>query len=290
MCVNNGPHLAPVIGGYIAKFLNWRWCFYVPGIIQGGLLVVLIFTFPETLFSRRDFNTLEGTSYMSKLGWRGKILDRHIGLRDFITPYRMAQYWAVTLPSLYWATTNTYGSALFAVTGSHLAAQLYHFDVAQTGLLMGIPLTIGCMIGEASAGWISDLILNGYAKRNGGYRKPEIRLVLMPGCLALLAGIIAYGPCVEDKRPWIALAICMGVAGFGQQVAATMVYTYTTDCYKPQAAEIGAVLNFFKSSMSMVADENESRMLIPVQYMRSPSASMPCHSGSIRAGMCRFPC
>lgn len=221
--MNNGPHLAPIIGGYIAKNLHWKYCFYIPGAIQGGMLFCLLFTFPETLFSRTDFNTLEGTSYISKLGYKGKILDRNISLKDFITPYRMIQYWAVSLPAWYWMTANTYGSALFAVTGSHIAAELYHFNVAQTGLLMGIPLTVGSMIGEATAGWVSDFIINQYAKRHGGYRKPEIRLALLPSCLTLVAGIIAYGPSVEDEKPWIALAMCMGVAGVGLQMAATMV-------------------------------------------------------------------
>ena len=250
LCVNNGPHLAPIIGGYIALNLSWRWCFYIPGIIQFGLVIILIFTFPETLFSRNpaDLHNHQKQSYLSRLTPRGKILDRKIVLKDFLAPYRMIRYLAVTLPACYWMTANTYGSTLFAVTGSHLAAKLYHFNVAQTGLLMGLPLTIGCMIGEASAGWVSDLIINTYARRHDGFRKPEIRLALLPGCLTLIAGVIAYGPCVQDTKPWITLAVCMAVAGFGSQIGATMVYTYTTDCYKPQAAEIGAVINMFKSS------------------------------------------
>lgn len=173
----------------------------------------MLFTFPETLFSRTDFSTLEGTSYISKLGWKGKILNRKIRPKDFITPYRMIQYWAVSLPAIYWMTANTYGSAQFAVTGSHLAAVLYKFNVAQTGLLMGLPLTIGCMIGEGTAGWVSDMIINAYAKRHNGYRKPEIRLALLPGTLTLVAGVMAYGPCVQDKKHWIDLAVCMAVAG-----------------------------------------------------------------------------
>ncbi|KAH8820654.1 major facilitator superfamily domain-containing protein [Xylogone sp. PMI_703] len=247
LCVNNGPHIAPIIGGYIALNLSWRWCFYIPAILNAGIWVALIFTFPETLFSRDDFSNLEGTSYVSKLLFKGKVLNRPIRLRDFITPYRMISYWAVSLPSIYWMTANTYGSAMFAVTGSHLAAQLYHFNVAQTGLLMGLPLTIGCMIGEATAGWVSDMLINAYAKRHNGYRKPEARLYLLPACLTLTVGVIVYGPCIQLHKPWIALAMCMGVAGFGLQVGATMVYTYTTDCYKPQAAEIGAVINLYKS-------------------------------------------
>lgn len=83
---------------------------------------------------------------------------------------------------------------------------------------MGLPLTIGCMIGEATAGWVSDLIINAYARRHDGYRKPEIRLALLPGCLAVIAGVIAYGPSVEHHDPWIVLAVCMAIAGFGLQI------------------------------------------------------------------------
>ncbi|OCL01889.1 MFS general substrate transporter [Glonium stellatum] len=247
LCVNNGPHIAPIVGGYIALNLSWRWCFFVPGIIQGGLLVITVFTFPETLYSRTELNTLGGRSYISKLGFRGKVLKRKIRPMDFITPYRMVKYAAVSLPSIYWMTANTYGSALFAVTGSHLAAKLYHFNVAQTGLLMGLPLTIGCMLGEATAGWVSDRVINVYAMRHSGYRKPEVRLALLPGCATLSAGVIAYGPCVQSQKPWVVLAVCMAVAGFGLQIGATMVYTYATDCYKPQSAETGAVINLYKS-------------------------------------------
>jgi MFS family permease len=247
LCLNNGPHLAPIFGGQIALHLHWRWCFYLPGIIQGGLLIVLLFTFPETLFSRRDLEHASQTSYISKLSFKGRIIDKKITAKDFIAPYRMIWYWAVSVPSWFWMTANTYGSALFAVTGSHIATKLYHFDVGQTGLLMGVPLTIGCMIGEASAGWVSDRIINQYAKHHDGYRKPEMRLALLPGCVTLVAGIIAYGPCVEARKPWITLAICMGFAGFGTQIGATMVYTYTTDCYRPQSPEISAVINLYKS-------------------------------------------
>ena len=250
LCVNNGPHLAPIAGGFIAQNLSWRWCYYIPGIIQAGFVVILFFTFPETLFSRTEFSSLEKTPYFKKLLFHGKVLRGRsvIFPKDFLAPYRMCHYVAVSLPAVYWATANTYGSALFALTGSRIAAVQYNFNVAQTGLLMGVPLTIGCMIGETSAGWLSDYILNAYARRHNGVRKPEIRLVLLPGCLFLLAGVFPYGPLVQEKKPWIDLAICMGVAGVGVQMAATMVYTYTTDCYKPQSAEVAAIINAYKSS------------------------------------------
>ena len=249
--ITNGPHIAPIAGGYIAERLGWRWCFWVPGICQAILWVVLIFTFPETLYSRADQSQLKRQSYVSKLLFHGKVLDRPILLRDFGTSLRMAKYAAVTIPCIYYCTANTYGSALFAVTGSKIGAKYFKFDVEQTGFFMGVPLTIGCMVGEATAGWVSDVIINAYGRRHNGYRKPEARLYLLPWCTLLCIGTATYGYCIQRHKPWIDAAICMAVAGVGTQVGVTVVYTYCTDSYKPQSSEIGAIINLFKSGKSL---------------------------------------
>jgi len=49
---------------------------------------------------------------------------------------------------------------------------------------------------------------------------------------------------------WVGAAFGMGIACLGLQVATTVVYAYTTDCYKPQSAEISTVLNTFRSIFS----------------------------------------
>ncbi|KAJ5814516.1 hypothetical protein N7474_006293 [Penicillium riverlandense] len=244
--VTNGPHIAPIAGGYITQRLGWRWCFWVPAIFQGVVFILSILTLPETLYVNDDTNRLKNKSYRGRLMFWGKVLDRPIERWQFLRPFKLLQYAPVTLPAIYFSTVNTYGSALFAVTGSHIAATIYEFNVAQIGLFMGVPLTIGCMLGEASAGWVSDLILALYAKRHHGYQKPEARLFLMPLCTFLCIGTATYGFCVQSSLPWIQSSICMAVSGFGTQVATTMVYTYCTDSYKAQSSEIGAILNFFK--------------------------------------------
>ena len=141
------------------------------------------------------------------------------------------------------------GSALFAVTGAHIATEFFGFELEQIGLFMGIPLTVGCIIGEATAGWVSDAMINAYAKRHNGYRKPEARLYLIPFTLLLGIGCALYGYCVQSGRPWIDAAVVMAISGVGVQVGTTMVYTYCTDSYKPQSGEIGAIINLFKSGM-----------------------------------------
>lgn len=147
-------------------------------------------------------------------------------------------------PTLY--SANTYGSIVFVLTASKITKKLYKFDVAQNGLLLGIPLTLGCLIGEACTGWISDMMLNRYARRHDGHRKPEVHLRLAFVALFLPVGLIIHGVCVANETPWIGLAVGMTVCSVGTQAATTLTYAYTTDCYKPQAAEVSTIINLFR--------------------------------------------
>lgn len=183
------------------------------GIIQAGLWVLVLFTLPETLFSRYEHSQLENTSYIHKMLFHGKVLDRKVRPRDFIGSLRMARYWAVLLPCIWYMTNNAYGSTLFAVTGANLGAKIYKFKVEQIGLFLGVPLTVGCFIGEATAGWVSDKITTFDAKRRGTNRRAEARLYLLPACTLLGIGTALYGFCIEHRRPWIESCVCMAISG-----------------------------------------------------------------------------
>jgi hypothetical protein len=211
-----------------------------------AVLVVFIFTFPETLFSRTEFSNLENRTYWQKLAFQKKVVDRPLHLTDFLNNFKMLKYVAIVIPCVYYMTTNTYGSLLFILTMPSISAELYHFNTAQTGLLIGIPLTIGCLMGESCTGWISDWMINRYAARHNGYRKPEVRLHLAFLSLFLPAGLIIHGVCVEKKAPWIAVAIGMVVTSIGVQAGTTLTYSYCSDCYKPQAAEVSTIINLFR--------------------------------------------
>lgn len=82
---------------------------------------------------------------------------------DFLKPFYMLKYVSALIPGLYYLTYFGYGTVLFAVTGAQLFAKLYDFSVSQTGLILSIPLTIGCLIGEFSAGWVTDLLVRRFA-------------------------------------------------------------------------------------------------------------------------------
>lgn len=212
----------------------------------GAILLIFVVSFPETLFSRTEFSNLENLSYWNKLAFRGKVLDRQLHLYDFLGNFKMLKYWAVLIPCIYYMTANTYGSILFVLTASKITQELYNFDPSQTGTLLGVPLTIGCLIGESCTGWISDWLINRYARRHDGYRKPEARLYLCFLGLFLPAGLIIHGVCVSKRTPWIGLAMGMAIASIGTQAATTLTYTYVSDCYKPQAPEVLTLVNLFR--------------------------------------------
>ena len=146
-------------------------------------------------------------------------------------------------PSNILDSANTYGSIVYVLTASTITDELYHFNTSQNGLLLGVPLTIGCLIGESCTGWLSDFLVNRYARRHGGYHKPEVRLQLAYLALFLPVGLIIHGVCVQNRTPWIGLAVGMTVTSIGVQAGTTLTYTYCTDCYKPQAAEVSTMIN-----------------------------------------------
>ncbi|GAB7341783.1 hypothetical protein MBLNU457_g0114t1 [Dothideomycetes sp. NU457] len=43
-----GPVIGPVIGGYIAQHLDWRWCEWITLIMSGLVFFLVVFTLPET--------------------------------------------------------------------------------------------------------------------------------------------------------------------------------------------------------------------------------------------------
>jgi hypothetical protein len=143
----------------------------------------------------------------------------------------MLRYITVLLPGLYYMTAFGYGSIIFSLTGASLFHEFYDFNVAQTGLILSVPLLIGCLIGEFNAGWLTDWMVRRYAMRNDGHIKPEARLNAMWGGLLVPVGLILEGVFLSHFKTvsWVGPAFAMGIASLGLQIATTVVYAYTTD-------------------------------------------------------------
>ncbi|KAK6849387.1 hypothetical protein PG995_013220 [Apiospora arundinis] len=263
-CVTNAAHFAP----WPAASLPRTWVGanasrsrdtdkVTQSYIQFGLFVITYFCFPETLYSRKvqdapaESNKSAVPSYVDLLFFRTRGRQtggRKVTLSSFAAPFVMMRYLCVMIPAVYYMTAFAYGSLLFAVTGSVVFRGLYGFNTAQTGMIISIPLVIGCILGECSAGWFTDWLVYRAARKDGGVRRPEPRLDALWLALLVPIGTIIQGVCIShaNSTGWAANAVGMAIASFGLQVAGTVTYTYCTDCYKPQAAEISVVLAFIR--------------------------------------------
>lgn len=235
LLITISEQVAPLIGGFIAQNIGWQACFYIPGYIQIGTFVFTIFLLPETLYPRmNDFGVApyKEYTYLDLLLFkRSRTTYRRLRLRDFTRPFEMLKYIPVVLSGVYYMTCFGYGTVLFALTGAKLFGEFYHFDIAQTGLLLSIPLLVGCLIGEFNAGWVTDWMSNRYARKHNGERLPEARLNAIWGALLIPVGIIIEGVCLSHSKTvsWVGAAFGMGIAGLGLQIATTVLYAYTTD-------------------------------------------------------------
>lgn len=224
-------------------------CYWLPAIVNSGSLALMIFALPETLFARSEeaLSQHHERSYLQLLFAfrRNTLKGRRVHLRDIVRPFEMLRYPGVTLTCWYYIVSFAYASILPAVTVAILFTQTYHFKTGVIGLMLGLPLLIGSALGEIFSGPFSDWIMYRYAKRHDGMRKPEARLPAALGSLLLCpAGIIIYGVCLQHKTHWMGPVMGMAISSFGVQLVTTVCYTYCSDCYKPQSAEMGTLYNF----------------------------------------------
>lgn len=252
--VTNGAHIAGVVGGFTAKYAGWRWCYWVPTIILGVTWLINIFCLPETLY-RRDPTTgasLEKTrSWKQLLKLKSITTEKRPSLWDITHCFIMLKYPSVLLAGTYYSIAFGAGTVLFAVTGSAAFGGIYHFDTSQVGLIIGIPTTVGSVLGELISGSVSDRFLYLANKRHGGQAEPESRLhATWAGAFILPIGVVIEGVCLQFKTHWIGPAMGIAIAAFGLQIVSTTTFAYLTDCYKPQSAEISTVLNFGRLTFS----------------------------------------
>ncbi|KAJ5820169.1 hypothetical protein N7474_005760 [Penicillium riverlandense] len=246
--VTNGAHLAAIIGGLVAESLGWRWCYWVPTITTGATWFLNIFFLPETLY-RRDPST--GASYIRTKSWaqllkfKGAPTTRKLRFGDFAHCFIMLKYPPVLLCMLYYSIAFGVGTVLFAVTGAAAFEGSYGFNTVQVGLAIGLPTTIGSMLGEFMAGSISDKTLRHANRLHDGAADIESRLqATLPGAVILPIGIVIEGVCLQYQTHWAGPVMGIGIAAFGLQIVSTPIFAYLTDCYKPQSTEISTLLNF----------------------------------------------
>ncbi|TAQ85188.1 hypothetical protein B7494_g6488 [Chlorociboria aeruginascens] len=247
--VTNGAHAAALVGGFLGQAQGWEWDYYLGAITTAFSFVVALFLLPETLFPRNaeflDARYHERTYRDLLWNFRGNMIPgRSLQTSDFLQSFTMLKYPSLLFPFWYYMWSWTFVNILPAITLANLYTQFYHLQSGTIGVCLGVSLTIGSVLGECTAGRLSDYIVFKLAKRNKDHiRKPEYRLYLTYlGAIFMPAGLIEFGATVGKYHYTIPL-IGLAIGSFGLQITSTCLYTYVSDAYKSQTPESGVLFN-----------------------------------------------
>lgn len=192
----------------------------MPAIITALSFSIALFAFPETLFSRGpqflSQRTHERSYWEMLFNLRGNLIpQRKLKVRDFFTSFYMLKYPSIALPVWFYTWCWSFINILPAISMAKIYTELYGFKSGIIGLCTGIPLIIGTLIGECTAGKLSDIIQTRLAKRHDGIRKPEHRLYLTTVSIVfMVAGMIIFGVCVEHRTSYIPPLVGLGTGTY----------------------------------------------------------------------------
>lgn len=252
VCLSNSAHLAPIPGGFLGQYVSYRWCYYLAAILDFTMFVVMFFCFPETLYLRGSEPVSTKYPILRKM-FKTRPRGKNLKLGDFLRPFEMFKYLAVTMPGWFFAYTFAISSILPAVTSANLFKRLYNFTTSQTGLALGGGTLIGSCLGELFGGIVIDRLLESSRKKKGDAEiVPEVKLQgIWPGAILVPVGIMVWGFCVQYETRYIGPVFGFGLTCFAVQIISTVLYSYCSDCYKPQTPEVAQIFNFGRQTMGM---------------------------------------
>ena len=148
-----------------------------------------------------------------------------------------------------------FASVLCSVEVPQLLQSKFELNAQQLGLQF-LGLIIGSLLGEQLGGFMSDMWMNGRAKRIGQKPPPEFRLWLSYiGFLLAIAGMVVFLVCTANATQgvWtVKPVIGTGIAAFGNQVVTTVLTTYAVDTHPQDAGSVGVFINFVRSTWGFI--------------------------------------
>ena len=153
------------------------------------------------------------------------------------------------IPAAAYSMVLVLSTVLISLELAGLFGEKFGFNTQQIGLQF-LGLIIGCVIGEQIGGWLSDYWMKRRAQVIGGRPQPEFRLWLSyPGYLLAIAGLVVFFVQFQNAPvgKWnVTPIVGSAVAAAGNQIVTTVIYTYTVDCHREEAASIGVFINFVR--------------------------------------------
>ncbi|KAJ5820061.1 hypothetical protein N7474_005652 [Penicillium riverlandense] len=278
-----GSILGLILGGYISDGIGWRWSSLIEAIACGVMIILFIFTFDDTMFPRYRFtdpmltrlsrssdadeeikpqgeakedpmvrsnsNSIGGED-MPPRTYRQQIAMVHYFADDqttwfqyFRRPFYLFAFPNIVLAGIQFAFGCTAGIVSFNTISEIMTEKPYNWSAGSTGLIFLAALVGNFLGSRMGVGSLSDWVVLVLARRNKGYKEPEMRLwvYIFPFIFGAV-GYFTYGWAATYGDHWmaIAVALCCMIA---QQVSITSLATaYAMECFDGISGELVVVL------------------------------------------------
>jgi len=231
-------------------------------------MVVILFFFPETRFSRHcqeSTTPVVGTdhsgfsaaidagknpsaehispavqrkTYIQELSlWSG--IDKGSNFfRLFFRPWPMLCYPAVVYSFLTFASSLGWALSVLTTAASVYQTAPYNFSAGIQSLIY-LPDFVGLLVGSVWGGYVTDIYSQWRARKTDGVFEPEYRLpLLILPFIAVPVGVLMYGFGAADQLSWAVGYFGNGFLNFGALALATTTLAYVVDCYYPVSSEL----------------------------------------------------
>ena len=236
-----------IIAGLITIKHDWRMIYWVAVALIGAVTILVIFTFPETNYSRidsisgpaaafephvneeipEDVKQRNDVKLVESLEGPQSVKRSYVqNMRVFTTTYTQESLWKLfirpvvllCLPPVLWATlvmSVTIGF-LVAISSNFAPAfqSTYGFKAWQSGLCF-IASIIGSLIAIYLGGALSDFVADFFTRRNDGIREPEMRLpAIAISVITAPLALVLYGVGIGKGLHWIVPTIGLGLCKY----------------------------------------------------------------------------
>jgi multidrug resistance protein len=248
-----GPALGPIVGGFVAESVGWRWVEGVMAIFTGVLWITGSLTIPETyapvILRRRaaKLSILTGKVYKSKI-------EAQQGKKTIIAEFKTAlsRPWVllfrepiVMLLSIYMAII--YGTLYMCFGAFPIVFQRGRGWSSGISGLAFLGVTVGMIIAIILTFPDNNRYKN-IAKKNGGNAPPEARLPpAILGSIFLPIGLFWFAWTNYPSIHWSVSIIGTAPFGFGMVLVFLSITNYLIDAYTVYAASVLAANSVLRS-------------------------------------------
>ncbi|RDW79869.1 hypothetical protein BP6252_04507 [Coleophoma cylindrospora] len=183
----------------------------------------------------------------------------------FRRPFVLFSFPNVVLSAIIFGFACTGGFASFSTMAEILMAPPYNWGTGPTGLV-NLAGLIGSFIGMAT-GYLGDRLVIYLARKNGGYKEPEMRLWMLGSCFIYTGiGYMTYGWVAQEGEHWIGIAIGLACMSAQQTAAGSIATAYAMECFEGIAGEIVVILAIGSSVINFACSYSIQPMINVMGY------------------------